>query len=464
VSAPGQDVVSVLRRVDLFAELPAERLDWLAGRAGRVHLATGQHWVHAGQTPTQFAVLARGRLDWYLTVDGRRSLVSSHRPVNYSGTINLLTGEPIAVDGVAGEDSDLLVFARDCLFVLVRDEPGVLQHIVRQVGPNLARGQAVVQQREKLASLGSLSAGLAHEINNPAAAARAATGELRRSVARLREALPALAGLDPEALAALGRLAAQTPGSEEGEDPLAAADREDALGAWLDDHGVQDSWELAAELAGAGLDVGWAERVSAAVSDDALAGVLPWAAAGVTAGALLDELGESLRRVSELVAAIKAYSYMNQAPEQDVDVHEGLESTLTILGHKLKRAQVRVERDFDRSLPRIPAAGSELNQVWTNLIDNAIGAAPGGRIRVSTGRDGDFLRVEVADDGSGIPPEVQERMFEPFFTTKDVGEGTGLGLDVVWRIVVESHGGQVDVASVPGDTRFRVLLPLGGRA
>jgi len=464
VTVSTEDAVAILRRVDLFADLPGERLEWLSSRAQPRRLAPGEVYVHAGQTPTQFAVLARGRIDWYLTVDGRRSLVNSHRPVTYSGTVNLLTGEPIAVDGVAGEESDLLVFARDCLFVLVRDEPGVLQQIVRQVGPNLARGQAVVQQREKLASLGSLSAGLAHEINNPAAAARAATSELRRCVARLREALPALAGLDPEALAALGRAAAEPPAPVTDEDPLAAADREDVLGAWLDEHDVQDPWELAAELAGAGLDVAWTERVAGAVGDDQLGGVLPWAVAGVHAATLLDELGESLTRVSELVAAIKAYSYMDQAPEQEVDVHDGLESTLTILGHKFKRAEVRLERDYDRSLPRISAAGSELNQVWTNLIDNAIAAAPGGRVRVSTGREDDRLRVEIADDGAGIPPEVRERIFEPFFTTKAVGEGTGLGLDVAWRVVVENHGGQIDVVSAPGDTRFRVLLPLEAAA
>jgi len=242
-------------------------------------------------------------------------------------------------------------------------------------------------------------------------------------------------------------------------DPLAQSDREEAIRVWLENRQAPDAWKVAPVLADSGVGVGKLEALAAGVGDRALGDVLKRSSSLLTVFKLTVEIETSTRRISDLVRAIKEYSYMDQAPLQDVDVHQGIESTLTILGHWLKRG-VTVVRDYDPSLPRVCAYGSELNQVWTNLIDNAIGAMHGeGEIRIRTARENDSVLVEIGDNGPGIPKEIQPRIFEPFFTTKPVGEGTGLGLDTVYRIVTRHHG-DIRVESKPGDTRFRVRLPV----
>jgi signal transduction histidine kinase len=242
--------------------------------------------------------------------------------------------------------------------------------------------------------------------------------------------------------------------------PLARSDRTDTVAAWLDARGVADAWDVAPALVDAGLDVPWLEGLAARVPPGALDAAMAWLAATTTANQLIELVERSSERISELVRAVKEYSYMDQAPKQEIDIHDGLENTLIMLGYKLKHG-VTVVRDYDRTLPRLCAYGGELNQVWTNLIDNAVDAMRGrGELRVRTARDNGSVLVEIGDSGAGIPPDVQPRIFEPFFTTKEVGAGTGLGLDVVWRIVVNRHHGSVRVESVPGDTRFQVRIPL----
>ena len=455
-------IEDILRQVNLFADLSDERIAWLAERGEKVRLADGDYFVRLGDESGRWHIIAEGAVDWLMPIDGADTVVNHMDAVNYSGMTTSLARRTVPVDGRANGETLLLRYDEATLMELVHDEPEVLREIASQYWPNAARQEAITRQREKLAALGSLSAGLAHEINNPAAAAGRAASELERSADTLRGGIPRLAGLDTEQLAALAKLACGTTREVAGDDPLAAADREDALAGWLEERDVPDAWSLAGDLAGTGLDDAWAAEVERVTGTEHLATVLPWAAAGAATGGLIEELRESLRRVSELVGAIKSYSYMDRAPEQDVDVHEGLENTLTILAHKFKKYGIAVTRDYDRSLPRIQAAGGELNQVWTNLLVNAIQAVgEGGKVTVSTSREARDGRVcvVVADDGPGIPDEVQARIFEPFFTTKPVGEGTGLGLDVVWRIVVTNHHGEIRVHSRPGDTRFEVLLP-----
>jgi signal transduction histidine kinase len=460
VSAGREEICGLLKQVSLFADLSPERLEWLTDRAQDIWLADEEEFVASGDTSKRWHIVADGGIDWFLPIDGVLTRVAHMDAVNYAGMTGALTGEPVAVTGRASGETRLLRFDEKTLFELVSEEHEVLREVVRQFRPNYERGEAIARQREKLAALGSLSAGLAHEINNPAAAARRAADELGRSLDIVRGGAKRLAGLDPAALERIGALACTSTQTAAGDDPLDAADREEALGDWLDERGVPDAWNIAGELAGGGLDPDWAAAVEQAAGAEHLAQVIPWAAAGATTGGLIDELTESLRRVSDLVGAIKSYSYMDQAGEQELDVHEGLENTLTILGHKLKKSEISVKRDYDRSLPCVTASGGELNQVWTNLIDNAISAAgPGGHLGIATAREDGRLRVTVSDDGPGISPEVKERIFEPFYTTKPVGEGTGLGLDVAWRIVVTNHGGELRVRSEPGDTRFEVLLP-----
>ncbi|WP_037853881.1 ATP-binding protein [Streptomyces sp. NRRL S-340] len=328
--------------------------------------------------------------------------------------------------------------------------------------------QAAIGQRERLLALGSLSAGLTHELNNPAAAAVRATETLRERVAKMRHKLAVVAEgpFTREQLADLIDIQERTAeqvGKAVALSPLEAADREDALTDWLDDHGVRNGWQLAPTFVQAGLDVDWLEQVAAAVGEDILPGAVGWLNYTVETELLMDEIADSTARVSRLVDAAKQYSQLDRAPYQIADVHELLDSTLLMLSGK-RGPQIKVVKDYDRTLPRIPAYPAELNQVWTNLIDNAVSAMDGaggeGTLTVRTALHGDRLLVEFRDTGPGVPPEIRGRIFDPFFTTKPVGQGTGLGLDISWRIVVNKHHGSLAVESVPGDTRFQVLLPL----
>ncbi|MFB7331056.1 ATP-binding protein [Streptomyces adustus] len=330
--------------------------------------------------------------------------------------------------------------------------------------------QRLIGQRERLLALGSLSAGLTHELNNPAAAAVRATATLRERVAKMRHKLSVIsAGPYPrEALVSLieiqertAELVAKAPTLS----PLEASDREDAVTDWLDDHDIPDGWRLAPAFVQAGLHVDWLDQVAAAVDEEILPGAVGWLNYTVETELLMDEIEDSTTRVSNLVNAAKQYSQLDRAPFQVADVHELLDSTLLMLSGKIGQ-KIKVVKEYDRSLPRVPAYPAELNQVWTNLIDNAVSAiadAGGeGTLTVSTARENDQLVVVFRDTGGGIPPEIRGRIFDPFFTTKPVGQGTGLGLDISWRIVVNKHHGSIEVESVPGDTRFRILLPLTG--
>ncbi|WP_030759754.1 ATP-binding protein [Streptomyces sp. NRRL F-2664] len=328
--------------------------------------------------------------------------------------------------------------------------------------------QRAIGQRERLLALGSLSAGLTHELNNPAAAAVRATATLRERVGRMRHKLAVIARGDysREAIADLIEVQERTVervAKATALSPLEAADREDELADWLDDHGIPEGWRIAPTFVQAGLDVQWLDQVAAAVAGDILPGAIGWLNYTVETELLMDEIDDSTTRISHLVDAAKQYSQLDRAPHRVVDVHELLDSTLLMLSGKIG-PRVRVVKDYDRSLPEVPAYPAELNQVWTNLIDNAVFAIAStggdGTLTVHTAREGERLLVEFRDTGPGIPADIRSRIFDPFFTTKPVGEGTGLGLDISWRIVVNKHHGSLQVESAPGDTRFQVLLPL----
>ncbi|MCX4815871.1 ATP-binding protein [Streptomyces sp. NBC_01239] len=328
--------------------------------------------------------------------------------------------------------------------------------------------QLAISQRERLLALGSLSAGLTHELNNPAAAAVRATSALRERVAKMRHKLRVIsAGRYPrEALANLIDIQERTAervAKAPSLSPLEASDREDALTDWLDDHDITESWQIAPTFVQAGLDIEWLDQVAAAVDAEILPSAIGWLNYTVETELLMTEIEDSTTRVSNLVGAAKQYSQLDRAPYQVVDVHELLDSTLLMLAGKFGD-RIKVVKEYDRTLPKIPAYPAELNQVWTNLIDNAVSAmessAGTGTLTVRTALERDQLMVEFRDTGPGVSQEIRGRIFDPFFTTKPVGEGTGLGLDISWRIVVNKHHGTLQVESVPGDTRFQVLLPL----
>ena len=458
-------MIEVLRQIDLFAELGDDCLRRLEEAAHEETHPEGAMIVHEGQEATYFGIVTEGTLEWLREIGGESVVMGTRPAITYFGAMNLLTGDPSpGSTRVVGGPAHLLVIPGDEFRRLLHDEPSVLQRALGLIAPVHQGTEAVLREREKLVALGTLSAGLAHELNNPAAAARRSASDLAAAFEVLQNTMSAfvssgverseaeqLVGLQREALE---RAAAAGPAMG-----LDDADREDAIVDVLDARGLE-GWRLGPPLAEAGLDEDWVGRVEGPAGA-AFGAAVEWVVAALTARGLVQDLHDSTARISEIVAAVKDYTHMDRADTRQIDVHDGIESTLTMLGHKLKKGDVTVERDYDRALPAITAHPAQLNQVWTNLLDNAIDAVDGdGTITVRTRRVGDEVVVEVDDDGPGVPPELQSRLFEPFFTTKEVGRGTGLGLDIVRRIV-QNHRGQVRVVSDPPGTRFQVRLPIG---
>ncbi len=453
-----------LRRTFLFEAFSDEQLRWVMEHGEVVQVPPGTKLLTEGEPVDVMWVLLDGQIELFRMVGGRETVVeTADAPGTWAGWLPMFD-DASPIGGRVTRPSRLLRLSKDAMSHLLNGGFPVATHFLTGVTFGVQTFEAVARQQEKLAALGKLSAGLAHELNNPAAAAVRAAGRLRETLAE-RDARALALGrlLDGEQAGFLARIRRQ---AEERPphalDPLAQSDREDAIADWLDDHDLPDAG-LAPALADAGLAPEDLDRIAAAVPSAALLESVAWLGAALASDGLARAVEQSAGRISTLVQAIKDYSYMDQAPVQEVDLHEGIESTLTILAHKLR--DITVARDYDRSLPRIVAHGSELNQVWTNLLDNAVDALAATpsrerRISIRTAQEEGGVVVEIADNGSGIPPEIQGRIFEPFFTTKGVGEGTGLGLDTSYRIVVRQHRGAISVTSRPGDTRFRVWLPL----
>jgi len=461
--------VDELRTLFLFEKLTEEQLQWLCER-GHVELI-GPGTVYAeGAAATCFYVLLEGTVVMSRRVGADDIEVgrTSDRGV-YSGAFTAYLGD--RVPQVYNNSLRATVASR--FFVLDADVFAELMHEWFPMAVHLLEGlffgnknaQAAIGQRERLLALGSLSAGLTHELNNPAAAAVRATAALRERVAGMRHKLGLIAGgkwdrTTLETLIQLQEEAAERVPKAVALSPLEASDREDAITDWLEDRGCSEGWMLAPTFVAAGLDVAWLDHVEAAVDPDTLEAALRWLNYTVDTELLMNEIEDSTTRISTLVGAAKQYSQLDRAPYQVVDVHELLDSTLLMLSGKMP-SRIQVVKEYDRSVPSIPAYAAELNQVWTNLIDNAVSAmGESGVLTVRTGMDRDQVFVEFGDTGPGVPPEIRDRIFEPFFTTKPVGEGTGLGLDISWRIVVKKHHGDLSLTASPGDTRFRVLLPV----
>lgn len=369
--------------------------------------------------------------------------------------------------------SRLFVLDAEAFGRFVQSEFPMAVHLLEGHKVGGMRTRQIIGQREKLLALGQLSAGLTHQLNNPAAATARAVADLRDRVGKMRSKLALLADgqFPPQALRVLvsiqDEVAEQVAKAKPVElTAMETSDREDQIGDWLEDHGIVGAWDYAPTLVDAGLDVAWLERVSASIDDVGASSLLPgaigWLKYTIETEQLMKEIAEASKRISALLAGARQYSQMDRAPYQSSDVHELLHSTLMMFGGKLgKDKPVKLVKEYDKSLPEILCYPGDLNQVWTNIIDNAIQAMDGsGTLTVRTMRDGDMVRVEICDDGPGIPEDIQERIFTPFFTTKPFGEGTGLGLDLAWRIVVEKHQGNMRVESEPGNTRFIVMLPL----
>jgi signal transduction histidine kinase len=463
---------SELRTLFLFEKLDDDQLSWLSEHGYCQTRAAGETVHTEGEPATCFFVLLSGTLSLHRRVENTEveTARTNQRGVYTGATQSFVKGMaelPYWGSARAVTDCDLWVIHAAEFGEKFREWFPMAVHLLEGLSQGYRSSQALIGQRERLLSLGRLSAGLTHELNNPATAAVRATASLRELVSKMRRKLGHLAtsDVDPKALVALTELqesAVEKMAKAEKLSPVEVGEAEDVLSDWLEDHGLDDAWDLAPPLVAAGVNTEWLDEVAETVPATLLADGLHWVTYALETEQLMVEIEDSTDRISALVGAARQYSQMDRAPHQDIDVRDGLKSTLIMLSHKIKeRGNITVVKDFDDSLPPIPAHPAELNQVWTNLMDNAIYAMPdGGTLTVRTAREDGWVLVEICDTGVGIPEEMQQKIFEPFFTTKPVGQGTGLGLDISYRVITQRHGGDLRVKSRPGDTRFQVRLPL----
>ena len=461
-SATSSSLIDDLRKIEVFADLPEEQLAWLAENLEERRFQPGEIMGQEGEPLDYLIVILEGEMRIQrgsgadeLIFRGFAGQVTGLLPysrlTHYGGTSRAVL------------PTRIVALHRSLFPEMLKRMPVLGQRLVSLMADRIRETTRIETQRDKLMALGKLSAGLAHELNNPAAAAQRATASLRETLetvrdASIRLARHALSTEQREVITHFEREAGKDTGTLPA-DPLAQSDREERVTTWLENRHMPDAWKIAPALADAGVDIPKLESLAAQVGDEVLCDALIRIASLLTIARLINEIEISTKRISQLVQAIKEYSYMDQAAMQEVDLHQGLENTLTILHHRLKGG-IKVVREYDENLPKICAYGGELNQIWTNLISNAIEAMQGkGELRVRTARDLDRVLVEIGDNGPGIPADVLPHIYEPFFTTKGVGEGTGLGLDTVCRII-RNHHGEIRVSSHPGDTRFQVYLPV----
>jgi signal transduction histidine kinase len=502
---------ALLHQIRLFSGLTDQDLKSIE-KGEEVWFEAGDKIIAEGEHDTFYALLD-GNVEVILRDGSKEAVLYSFESGDHFGELPIILGwSDHKCAAYATKKSHLLRWDESAFWRMLYSSPSLIRQILRKMAQSLGTLETTLQQNQKLIALGGLAAGLAHELNNPAAAANRTVTQLSDSIQEWRSLVQKLnvqhgltsnqwsyiSELRKDTLApdlnSTGRYSSLNENSSsstatrnpETIDPIAQAEQEDQIIDWLKSHGVNDGWNLASDLVNAGITIDKLNDIAVniassqslarkTINDDhdnnntigqknlLLEDILGWLNATTRVDRLLYEIKSSTTRISELISAVKSYSYMDQAPLQDIDIHNGLESTITMLQHKLKEADITIIREYDSNLPHINAIGNELNQVWTNLIDNAIdGIGKHGIITIRTKKEGNSqILVEVVDNGSqGIPEEVQPRIFEPFFTTKEPGKGTGLGLSISHRIITQTHKGDFNFYSRPGQTRFQIRLPI----
>jgi signal transduction histidine kinase/predicted CoA-binding protein len=453
-----------LKKIPLFEGLPDEDFERLCQMVTEVHLPQGSQLFTEGALGDKAYVIVEGQIEILKFSGGKTVLLAVRQPGEVIGEMSLLEAAPRFASGRARTDSVLLEISHAQLNELLNTSPSAARAMLYTFVSRLRSSEILLRQSEKMAQLGTLTAGIAHELNNPAAAAKRGSSQLLDTLSQLQQGQRELNRVNIsdeqwEMLLHLESEARTKAGMAVAIDSLERSDREYELETWLEDRGIQDGWELAPVLVNLEYEIDQLEQLAKTFSTEQFPAVIDWLGATFMAYSLLAEIGQGAERIADIVKSLKAYVYLDQAPIQPVDLHEGLDNTIIMLRHKLKKG-VNVRRDYAEKLPRVMAYGSELNQVWTNIIDNAIDAMDGkGELSLRTELQGDWVVVEIEDTGPGIPEEIQTKIFSPFFTTKPVGKGTGLGLNISYKII-QKHGGEIKVFSQPGKTRFQVCLPV----
>jgi len=457
--------LAALKQIPLFAGLSEEDFQRLCEMSAEVKLPAGEQLFEEGSPGSKAYVIESGQLEVLKASVGRDVLIAVRGPGEIIGEVALLDEAPRMASVKARTDSVLLAIEKESLDELLKTSSTALNAMFHSVLMRLRDTQSVLQQSEKMAQLGTLTAGVAHELNNPAAAIQRGEQQLRQALSQLLAAQSALEALqlnnEQKGKAdELGAEAVRRAGSPPELDALARSDRAEEIESWLTNHQAQAIIASVGHMVDLDITAKKLDELAIAFDVQQLSTILHWLAATYAAHSLLAEIGQGAKRISAIVKALKSYSYLDQAPIQAVDLKAGIEDTLLILANKL-RSGISVSRDYAEDLPAIQGYGSELNQVWTNILDNAIDAMGGkGEIKIRTRREGDWAVVEIEDNGPGIPAEIQSKVFDAFFTTKPPGKGTGLGLNISFNIVVHKHRGDLRVFSEPGKTRFEVWLPV----
>lgn len=459
--------IDTLCQIPLFSSLSIEQLRGVLQLSEILVVRQGEVFIREGDEAGDFFVLLSGNVEFRTKqLRDREVHFISYGPSDFFGHELILVGDPLYLgSGYALCDSDLLKLEKSAFWEMISNCPTIIQKLLRTNAQRWQSYEALLQSQAKLSSLGTLAAGLAHELNNPAAAVLRSAEHLNdismaSSSWLLKLSQKSLTNEQMTFLDDLQRRLNALIKTKPQLNPLAQSTLEDNITNWLEEQGISNSWELAASFVAAGLDNQDLQQVASHIPSNALAEVLTWLEATLNQTILMIEIKEGASRIAHLVQAVKDYSYMDQAPLQEIDIQEGIENTLDILAHKFT-PEISISREYAVDLPQICAYGSALNQVWTEIVNNAIDAMAGqGQLRIRTAHSGSQLIVEITDSGAGIPLDIQAQVFDPFFTTKAVGEGTGLGLDIARRIIVSQHRGDIQFVSQPGETTFRVRLPI----